>query len=138
MRHIRNAFLFSSLSLLAFGSALSDELDKGRDVYLSYCLACHAFACNRDGAEAYSPRLAGVIGRKAGGLEDFTGYSKTMKASNVVWSEDTLHAFFVEPTAVVPGIRTPEFHKVLNVEEVTPLIEFLKTEDPSVDIFCAQ
>ena len=116
----------------------ANEVSKGRDVYLSYCMACHAFACDRDGAEAYSPRLSGLFGRKAGGLEDFTGYSEGLRNSEVIWGDVTLTNLFIDPTAVVSGIALPDYHKVDQPEAVKPLIAFLKTEDQSVDIFCGE
>lgn len=125
--------------LIVFSSTASgDAVNKGRDVYLSYCLACHAFSCNRDGADANSPKLSGLFGRKAGGLTDFTGYSEGLKKSEVIWNDETLDSFFMDPSAVIPESTLPEYHKVGKSNEVKQLIAFLKTEDPSVDIFCAE
>ena len=96
-----------------FSSAASgDESKKDLDVYLSYCVACHAFSCNRDGSEAYSAKLSGLIGRNAGGLEDFTGYSEGLKNSKVIWNRETLDSFFMTPSAVIPEMEVREYHKV--------------------------
>jgi len=138
MRIMKEASIFFLLCFLPIIHVVADDADKGRDVYLSYCVACHAFSCNRDSSEAYSPKLAGLIGRKAGGVEDFTGYSDSLKTADIVWTEEVLHSFFINPLAVVSGITSPEFHKVKKSEEVAQLIEFLKTEDPAVDIFCTE
>ena len=137
-------FLVKSTSIITLvlsfviNNALAADPEKGREVFLSYCLACHAFACNRDGAEAYSPKLAKLIGRKAGSLEDFSGYSDQLRKSEIVWTEEILQSFFTDPKSVMPGMTTLEFHKVATSNQSTNLVAFLKTEDPSVDIFCKE
>ena len=132
------ARLLASFLIVCSSSVLGVESSKGRDVYLSYCIACHAFSCNRDGAEAYSPKLSGLIGRKAGGLEDFSGYSEGLKNSETIWGDQTLSAFFMDPAVDFPDITLREYHKVGKLDEVKQLIAFLKTEDQSVDIFCTE
>ncbi len=129
-------FVLLAFPLACLGGAGDGDATQGRDVYLSYCLAFHAFSCNRDGAEAYSPKLAELLGRKAGGLEDFPGYSETLKNAAIIWNDETLNALFTDPSAIVPGMNNGEYHKVATAEEVVDLIAFLKTQDPSVDIFC--
>jgi cytochrome c2 len=135
-----SAFIRLAVTLLmVFSSAVSgDEVEKGRDVYLSYCVACHAFSCNRDGADAYSPKLSGLIGRKAGGLGDFTGYSQGLKNSEVIWDDETLKSFFMTPSTVIPEMEGQEYHKVGKSDEVRQLIAYLKTEDPSVNYLCVE
>ena len=135
-----SAFMrLSVMFLIVFSGAVSgDEVTKGRDVYLSYCVACHAFSCNRDGADAYSPKLSGLIGRKAGGVGDFTGYSEGLKNSEVIWDDETLNSFFMAPSTVIPEMELPEYHKVGKSDEVKQLITFLKTEDPAVDFLCEE
>ena len=63
------------------------------------CAACHAVVAGQNGV---GPSLAGVFGRKAGSLPDFT-YSAAMKASGKVWDEATLDTFLTSPMAAVPG-----------------------------------
>ena len=49
-----------SLLLFSLPDANAQDVSKGRDVFITRCLRCHAFACNKEG-----PRLGGLIGRKA-------------------------------------------------------------------------
>ena len=50
------------------------------------------------------PTLKGVIGRKAGSLEDFR-YSAAMKCSDVTWDAATLDKYITDPQAFIPGNR---------------------------------
>ena len=50
------------------------------------------------------PTLKGVIGRKAGSLEDFR-YSAAMKRSDVTWDSATLDKYITDPQAFIPGNR---------------------------------
>ncbi len=63
------------------------------------CAACHAVVAGKNGV---GPSLAGVFGRKAASLPDFS-YSTAMKASGKVWDEATLDNFLTSPMAAVPG-----------------------------------
>ena len=48
--------------------------------------------------------LKGVIGRKAGSLEDYR-YSAAMKRSDVTWDATTLDKYVTDPQAFIPGNR---------------------------------
>jgi cytochrome c len=65
------------------------------------CAACHS-----GGADAPGPSLEGIVGRPAASLPDFR-YSGPMRRSGIVWTEDRLRAFIVDPQGVVPGNRMP-------------------------------
>jgi cytochrome c len=89
------AFLLASTPLVRAADA-----DKGKVVF-EQCAACHSL----DGAGDYDgPTLKGVIGRKAGALEDYR-YSAAMKRSDVVWDAGTLDKYVADPQAFIPGNR---------------------------------
>jgi len=44
----------------------------------------------------------GIIGRKAGSVENFK-YSSAMKKANIVWDEKTLNAYLEKPKKFMPG-----------------------------------
>jgi len=85
------------------------------------CVACHA----REGTGDLGPNLHGVVGRKAGTLDDFR-YSRAMARSGIVWSEKTLDAFLKAPDQLVPGTRMP-FEGITNDAERAAVIQYLKT-----------
>lgn len=125
------AFLFSSL-LFNLPAAYADEASKGRDLFLRRCLGCHAFICNKEG-----PKLGGLIGRKAASVGDYHDYSQALRNSGIVWTEDTLDAFFTDPGKVTPGGTMASSGKIEDAAQRRQIIAFLKTEDPSINI-CPQ
>jgi cytochrome c2 len=94
-------FLFTML-LFSLPGVYADDVSKGRDYFLNQCLACHAFSCNRKTDYADSPRLGGLFGRKAGGVEDFSGYTEGFKNSEIIWTDKTLDEFFKDPGKIDP------------------------------------
>ncbi len=89
------AFVVASTSLIRAADA-----EKGKVVF-EQCAACHSL----DGSGDFDgPTLKGVIGRKAGSLEDYR-YSAAMKRSDVVWDAVTLDTYVADPQAFIPGNR---------------------------------
>jgi cytochrome c len=76
------------------------DVDKGKAVF-EQCAACHSL----DGSGDFDgPTLKGVIGRKAGALDDYR-YSAAMKRSGVTWDAATLDQYVADPQAFIPGNR---------------------------------
>ena len=70
---------------------------RGEQIY-SRCAACHAIETNRTG-----PQHCGLFGRRAGTAPGFTGYSKALRDSRIVWTAGTLDVFLRDPVEAVPG-----------------------------------
>ncbi|MDH3282225.1 MAG: cytochrome c family protein [Gammaproteobacteria bacterium] len=122
------------ISLMVFAAAMSgasadESLEAGKDMFRSECIACHAFECNKSG-----PRLAGLIGRKAGSVADFSGYIDELRNSGIVWSEDTLNAFLTNPSSVVTGTLMALAGRIEGDRARGDLIAFLKSGDTSLDL----
>jgi cytochrome c len=83
----------SSASAMAAGDA-----GKGKKVF-NKCKACHTL--KPGGKHKIGPNLGGVMGRKAGMADGFKKYSKSMKASGIVWDEKTLDEFLTKPKKMV-------------------------------------
>jgi cytochrome c len=66
------------------------------------CALCHSF--EKGGARMAGPNLFDIIGEKAGVRAGFS-FSPAMKASDIVWTPETLDAFIAAPQKVVPGTR---------------------------------
>ncbi|HMA52478.1 MAG TPA: c-type cytochrome [Magnetospirillaceae bacterium] len=88
--------------LLTPVAAFAADAGHGKQVF-EQCAACHG-AQGQGGDTA--PQLVGVIGRKAGSLEEFR-YSPAMKRSAIVWDQATLKGFVMNPQGVVKGTRMP-------------------------------
>lgn len=101
-------------------SALADgDAAHGRQIYESRCIACHSPDANRVG-----PMHRGVFGRKAGSVASYN-YSNAVKASDVVWNDETLDQWLTNPQAFIPGQKMN--FKVANPQDRADIIAYLKT-----------
>ena len=104
--------------MLSAGSAAAADAEHGKALYQA-CIACHS-----ERPDALGPSLKGVVGRKSAALEDFR-YSNPMKRANLVWDEDNLRAYIVDPQAKVKGNRMP-YGGITNPKDVDDMIAYLK------------
>jgi cytochrome c len=95
-------FIAAAIILAASSARLvwAADADKGKVVF-EQCAACHSLG---DPGDYDGPSLKGVIGRKAGSLEDYR-YSAAMKRSDVTWDATTLDKYVTDPQAFIPGNR---------------------------------
>ncbi len=135
-RLIAAALFLIALPLFVYTHGFADDVSKGRDYFLKHCIACHSFSCNRMTDHANAPKLGGLFGRKVGGVEDFPDYSEGFKNSEIIWNDKTLDEFFKDPDKIDPNSSMVENGKIDNAEVRKQLIAYLKTEDPTVNIFC--
>lgn len=85
------------------------------------CAACHS---TEPKAEGIGPSLFGVFDTKAA-----TGtfpFSAALKASNIVWNEESLNEFLKAPAKRVPGTMMP-FAGIKDDAERAEIVKFLKT-----------
>jgi cytochrome c len=123
-----------AIPLMLLGAAFSARGEQApkaleEDLFRAKCIGCHAIACNRSG-----PKLKDVIGRRAGSVPDFTGYSEALKKSRLVWSEKTLDSFLRDPGALVPGTSMTSAGKIASAKERQSLISFVRRADTSLDL----
>jgi cytochrome c len=107
------------LVALSAGAAAAADAEHGKALYQA-CIACHT-----ERPDALGPSLKGVYGRKSAALEDFR-YSNPMKRANLVWDDDSLRAFIIDPQAKVKGNRMP-FGGLSNPKDVDDVVAYLKT-----------
>jgi cytochrome c len=82
------------------------------------CNACHSIDDNDIG-----PRHRGVVGRRAGSLEDYN-YSPALKSSGLTWDPATLDRWLSNPSALVPG--TKMFFKLDSAQDRADVIAYLE------------
>jgi cytochrome c len=110
----------AALLLLPQLAALGAEGDPARGEQIYHrCQGCHSIDANRVG-----PRHAGLFGRRAGSLDDYS-YSDAMRASGVIWDEATLDRFLTAPRKFIPGTKMP-FAGIADPQERADLIAYLK------------
>ena len=112
------AVVLTALALPGASLAVGDAT-RGETLF-SECAACHTMEPD---PKMLGPHLKAIIGRKAGGLDDYV-YSPPMRRSTVVWTAETLDAFLVDPQAVIPGAKMP-FAGMPTAQDREDLITYL-------------
>jgi cytochrome c len=92
--------LLISLLVLVAAMAQAADAKHGADVFAEECGDCHSPVPGKD---KKGPTLTGVVGRKAGSVPSFAGYSDAMKSSGLVWTADKVEAYIAAPKKLVPG-----------------------------------
>ena len=100
---IRRAIVAVALgvALVSAGPVLAADIKAGKKVFKK-CKACHY--ADRE-KHRTGPHLVKLIGRTAGSLEDYKKYSKAMKASGIVWYEETLTEYLRAPKKYIKGTK---------------------------------
>ena len=119
------ANLTRSLSTLGFAiliivsaPALAADAPTSEELFLA-CAACHSTA-----PDALGPNLENVIGRDAASRDDFR-YSPAMQRSGIVWSEENLREFLLNPQGFIQGNRMP-FSGFSDPTEADAVIRYLR------------
>jgi cytochrome c len=99
---IRSGVIGAALLIAANGASGQGDPKRGEKVF-EECRACHTV---EKGSNGVGPSLLGVIGRRAGELDDFR-YSPALKRANITWTRQNLDAFLADPQKVVPANRMP-------------------------------
>ena len=71
------------------------------------------------------PSLAELWNRQAGGLQSFERYSPALKASGIVWQDNTLDEWLKDPQHFIPG-NTMTFPGIKDARQRADLLAFLK------------
>jgi cytochrome c len=98
---------------------ISGDPVRGSALYQG-CEACHSINDNDLG-----PRHRGVVGRRAGSVEDYS-YSIALKNSGLTWDEANLDRWLTNPSALVPG--TKMFFQIADAQSRADIIAFLKEQ----------
>jgi cytochrome c len=106
------------LAALAAAGVEEGNAVAGRAAFEKRCTGCHALDHEKVG-----PRLAGVVGRKAGAISTFP-YSDAVKKSGVVWNEAALNTWLTDPETMIPD--NDMTFRLDNPAERSAIIAFLK------------
>ena len=86
------------------------------------CAPCHSLEPDRN---MTGPSLAGLWGRKAGGLPSFDRYSDPLKSSGIIWDDRALDGWLTDPQRMVPDNAMP-FEGIKDAPVRADLLAFLK------------
>ena len=112
-----------SAALLVAAPAGAGDLKAGEKVFKK-CKVCHY--ADREKHKT-GPHLVNIMGRAAGGLEDYKKYSKAMKASGIVWDDTTLADYLRAPKKYVKGTKMA-FAGLKKDADIENVIAYLKAE----------
>jgi cytochrome c len=118
---LRNILVALSLVLLSAASASAQNVVEGRKQFAK-CRACHTVEAN--GRHGVGPNLHGVFGAKAGTKEGFA-FSPPMRNSGIVWNDETIAKYVMEPRDFIPGNRMA-FPGMKKEDEIRDLLAYLK------------
>jgi len=104
---------------LAAAAPPAGDAAHGKILYQA-CNACHSIDENDLG-----PKHRGVVGRRAGSIEDYA-YSAALKQSGLTWDEAMLDRWLSNPSALVPG--TKMFFKIDDAQSRADIIAYLKEQ----------
>ncbi len=90
----------AALAVASVARVQAADPDNGKKLF-DQCAACHSLG---EPGDFEGPMLKGVIGRKAGSLEEYR-YSAAMKRSGVTWDAASLDKYVADPQAFIPGNR---------------------------------
>jgi cytochrome c len=120
-KHLISA-TFAAACLLASAASHAQGDPKRGEKAFDECRACHSTDA---GTNVVGPSLRGVIGRKAGALDDFR-YSPAFKRSDITWNRQSIDAFLADPQKVIPANRMP-FSGMADAKNRADIIEYLQT-----------
>jgi cytochrome c len=106
-------------AVLLASPAFAADVAHGSQLFAA-CIACHS-----ETPDALGPSLKGVVGRKAGSLEDFR-YSNAMKRVDFNWDAANLRDYLHDPQAKVKGNHMP-FSGYANLADADDVIAYLQT-----------
>jgi len=113
------------LALGLLGSTASHAADAGKaaDTFVEECGDCHSLT---PGKNKKGPSLRGVVGRSAGTVADYAGYSDAMKQAGFVWTVEKLDLYIAQPRKAVPGGRM-KYDGLPDAQARANLIAYLST-----------
>mmetsp|Transcript_77889 Transcript_77889/g.158224 ORF Transcript_77889/g.158224 Transcript_77889/m.158224 type:complete len:354 (-) Transcript_77889:50-1111(-) len=106
------------------------NLLRGQALFKKHCSQCHTI--RRDGMNPYGtmwgPNLYGVVGRTAAQNQrtSWSGYSRSMEESGILWTERNLMAFLKNPRAFAGGVIAMNFRGIDSFRDRVDIVHYLR------------
>jgi cytochrome c len=111
----------ATIALVSPAFAQKGDVSRGQQAFRA-CAPCHSLERDRN---MTGPSLAGLWGRKAGGLSSFERYSDALKSSGIIWDDRSLDGWLTDPQRMVPDNDMP-FQGIKDTRVRADLLAFLK------------
>jgi len=98
-------------------------MKRGAKLY-KRCQTCHTL--NEGGKHKVGPNMWAIYGATAGQKEGFA-YSKVMKESGVIWTDETLSAYIENPRKYMPGNRM-SYAGLRKAEDRAAVLAYIKAQ----------
>eukprot|EP00249_Psilotum_nudum_P004216 c17756_g1_i1 orf=653-1183(-) len=116
-----------AFSMATFGEAPPGDLKAGEKIFKTKCAQCHAV--EKSAGHKQGPNLNGLFGRQSGTAVGYS-YSTANKNKAVIWGEDTLYEYLLNPKKYIPGTKMV-FPGLKKPQERADLIAYLKESSSS-------
>jgi cytochrome c len=117
MKNFFAPLLCAALSAVAPQAHADGDAAAGKLLYGERCSSCHSLQYNGVG-----PAHKDLIGRRAGTAQGYS-YSAALKASTVVWNEETLSRWLAAPEQFIPGQKM--FFSVPDARQRADIVAYL-------------
>eukprot|EP01102_Stenamoeba_stenopodia_P011495 TRINITY_DN353_c0_g1_i3.p1 TRINITY_DN353_c0_g1~~TRINITY_DN353_c0_g1_i3.p1 ORF type:complete len:109 (-),score=26.12 TRINITY_DN353_c0_g1_i3:97-423(-) len=99
------------------------DVGKGEAIFKMKCASCHTAA--KGGGNKQGPNLYGVWGRQSGQVPGYA-YSAANKSAGVVWNDQTLFEYLLNPKKYIPKTKMA-FAGIKSEQERSDLIAYLRS-----------
>ncbi|VFQ58986.1 unnamed protein product [Cuscuta campestris] len=111
----------------SFEAHHGNTTNKGIQIFSAKCAQCHDAQVNAAAAAGHKqgPNLNGLFGRQSGTTPSNYSYSASNKDKAVVWGEETLSDYLLDPKAYIRGTKM-DFPGLKKAQDRADLIAYLR------------